>query len=447
MTHPATSLKNVCIFTQFSDAPEAYSLNRVVKDQLKMLLRHGYTPTVIVADSFVPSGLYADKNVIIRKIPLVPVHNEVKKDETFDSDVEGTYQALKGILKNIDVVIAHDIIYQPAALKHNIAARKVAKELPHLHWLHWIHSATPPATIANLRPYFGDIYGKILEEPFPFSTYIFFNHYSIPSIAKNFNVPESQVAVVHHPSDLTEMYALTDDVSKFVHDKKIDQADAICVYPIRLDRGKQVEVVIKTMAMLKEFKVTVKVIVVDFHSTGGDKLTYRDDLKNIAVDYGLYQDELIWTSESSPFWEVEVPHGDVMSLMRMSNVFIMPSRSESYSLITQEAGMNKCILVLNQDFPPFRDIFGPSAVYRNFGSNFDVLEHVQFDGSYTDRNYRPGGHAPEEEASYEKKYHMETAGMIARELKTKNLAMSIFLRKFRNLDFIFEHELSPLFYK
>ena len=440
------SSKNVCIFTQFSDSPEAYSLNRVVKDQMKMLLRHGSKPVVIVADSFEPSGLYADPGVFIKKIPLVPVHNEMKKDETFDSDVDSIYQALKGILKDIDVVITHDIVYQPAAIKHNIAARKVAKEFPQVKWLHWIHSATPPATIANLKPYFGDIYTKILEEPFPNSTYVFFNHYSIPSIAKNFNVPDSEVSVVHHPSDLQEMYGLTDDVYKFVTQKKIHDVDAICVYPIRLDRGKQVEMVIKTMAMVKEFKMSIKVIIVDFHSTGGDKLKYRDDLKNIAIDYGMQQDELIWTSESSPFWEVEVPHEDVMGLMRMANVFIMPSRSESYSLITQEAGMNKAVLVLNQDFPPFRDIFGIHAVYRNFGSNFDILEHKQFDGSYTDRNYRPGGHAPEEESSFEKKYHKETAGLIVNELGSKNLAISIFLRRFRNLDYIFEHELQPLLY-
>lgn len=443
MTHTS---KNICIFTTFSDNPEAYSLNRVVKDQLKMLLRGGYTPVVIVADSFQPSGLYADSRVVIKKIPLVPVHNEVKKDETFDSDVESIYVSLKEILKDVDVVITHDIVYQPAALKHNIASRKLAKELPSIHWLHWIHSATPPATLSNLRPYFGDAYVKLMEEPFPNSKYVFFNHFSIPSVAENFKVSESQVAIVHHPSDLQEIYGLTDEVYKFVQDKKIYDADAICVYPIRLDRGKQVDMVIKTMAMLKEFHLSIKVIVVDFHSTGGDKLTYRDELKNLAIDYGLQQDELLWTSESSPFWEAEVPHDDVMGLMRMSNVFIMPSRSESYSLITQEAGMNKAVMVINQDFPPFRDIFGPHAIYRKFGSNFDILEHKQFDGSFTDRNYRPGGHAPEEEGSYEKKYHKETAGLIANELNTRPMGMAMFLRKYRNLNYVFEHELQPLFY-
>lgn len=436
--------KKVCIFTTFSDNPEAYSLNIIVKGQIKMLLSHGYEPTVIVTESFVPSGLYADPRVIIKHIPNVAVHNEVKKDESFETDVENLYIVLKDILKDIDVVITHDIVYQNACLKHNFAARKVAEELPNLRWLHWIHSATSPVTLANLRPYFSDQYLQTVTQPFPHSFYVFFNHYSIPRIANNFGISDELVRIVHHPSDLKDVLALTEDVASLVLNKKVYSADAIAVYPIRLDRGKQVEYVIKTMAMLKEFNLSVKVIIVDFHSTGGDKLAYRDDLKNIAIDYGLSEDELIWTSEYKELWSVEIPHEDVMSLMRLSNVFIMPSVSESYSLITQEAGLNKAVIVLNQDFPPFRDIFGPSAIYRKYSSNMDVLTG---EDGHTTTKYGPNDISDEERKNHEKMYHKQTAGLIFGQLRQKNLALSIFLRKYRNPEYIFEHELEVLFYE
>src|SRR3990167_1925293 len=436
------SEKKVTIFTTFADISEAYSLNRIVQDQIKMLLDNGYNPTVIVAESFVPSGVYADERVTIKKIPLVTVHNEVKKDPTFEEDVEKLYTALKDTFKDDDVVITHDIVYQNAALKHNFASRRVASEFPKLRWLHWIHSATSPVTLAALRPYFEDEYLKLMEKPFPNSYYVFFNHYSIPRIANNFNIPEEQVKVVHHPSDLADVYALTPKVAKLA--KKLYPADVICVYPVRLDRGKQVEMVIKTIASLKDFDLKVRLIVVDFHSTGGDKLTYRDDLKNIAIDWGLNADELIWTSEVDEQWKTEVPHKDVMALMRLSNVFIMSSVSESYSLITQEAGLNKCIVVLNFDFPPFRDIFGPSAIYRKYSSNIDVLNGM--DGNTTTK-YGPGGISDEERKSHEKRDHKETAGLIAAKLNNyDDIKLSTFLRKFRNLDYIFKHELEPLLF-
>jgi glycosyltransferase involved in cell wall biosynthesis len=437
--------KRVTIFTTFSDISEAYSLNRVVQDQLKMLLGGGYTPNVIVAESFQPTGIYADPRVRIQKIPLVPVHNEVKKDESFDEDVNKIVTALEEVLKETDVVLTHDVIYQNAALKHNFAARKIAEKYPQIKWLHWIHSATSPVTLANLRPYFQDEYLNLVSKPFPNSYYIFFNDYSVPRVAQNFGVSEDFVRVVHHPSDLAEVYGLTPGVEALCKSKEIFSADAICIYPIRLDRGKQVEHVIKTMACLKDCGLKVRTIIVDFHSTGGDKVTYRDELKAMAIDWGLNSEELVWTSEFKPDWHVEIPHADVMALMRLANIFIMPSVSESYSLITQEAGLNKVVAVLNFDFPPFRDIFGPNAIYRKYSSNVDIMNGM--DGN-TNTAYGPNNISPEERKTHEKRYHLETAGMIHAKLRSyKDLALSTFLRQYRNLDYVFKHELEPLLFE
>jgi glycosyltransferase involved in cell wall biosynthesis len=436
--------KKVTIFTTFADISEAYSLNRIVQDQLKMFLNNGYAPTVIAAATFKPKGIYADERVTIKTIPMVPVHNEVKKDPTFEDDVQKLTNALEEILKDTDVVITHDIVYQNACLKHNFAARKVAEKFPQIKWLHWIHSATSPVTLANLRPYFQDEYLTTIAKPFPNSKYIFFNHWSVPRVAQNFSISQSDVQVVHHPSDLSEVFALSPEVDQLCKDKDIFSADAICVYPIRLDRGKQVEYVIKTMACLKDFGLKVRVIIVDFHSTGGDKVTYRDELKAMAIDWGLNSEEIIWTSETRPEWKTEVPHKHVMAFMRLSNVFIMPSVSESYSLITQEAGLNKVVGVANFDFPPFRDIFGQNMIYRKFSSNVDMLSG--FDGN-TNTAYGPNNISNEERKSYEKRYHVETAGLIVNRLLTSSdLQLSIFLRKFRNLDYVFKHELEPLLY-
>lgn len=438
------SQKKIAIFTTFSDVSEAYSLNRVVQDQLKMFLNAGYEPTVIVAESFEPRGIYADKRITIARIPAVPVYNEVKKDQSFDEDVSGLVASLDAILKDVDVVLTHDVIYQNAALKHNFAARKIAEKYPKIKWLHWIHSATSPVTLANLKPYFQDEYLRTIAKPFPNANYIFFNHYSIPRVAENFSVAEEVVKVVHHPSDLKDVYGLTPEVNELCRKKNIYSADAICIYPIRLDRGKQVEHVIKTMACMKEFDLKVRLVIVDFHSTGGDKLEYRDQLKEMAIDWGLNSEELIWTSEVSDDWKVEIGHEHVMALMRLSNVFIMPSVSESYSLVTQEAGLNKVEAVLNFDFPPFRDIFGPNAIYRKYSSNVDIMNG--FDGN-TNTQYGPGNASPEERKSHERRYHIETAGKLTTRLKGSHaMALSVFLRKYRNLDYVFKYELEPLLF-
>lgn len=438
-----TSSKKVAIFTNFSSADPAYSLNRVVQDQIKMLLHNGYEDvTVLVADGFEPVDMY--EHVKLAYLPNVPCHNEVKKDDSFDDDIEYLYQSLKTALKDIDIVLTHDIVYQPACLKHNFAARKFAQENTKVKWLHWIHSATSPYTLQSLMGIFEDKYLELVRKEFPNSFYIYFNHYSIPRIANNFGVPEENVKIVHHPLDVCGFFGVSQKVAKFVEDKKLLNADAICIYPCRLDRGKQVEVAIKTMAMLKEFDMQVRMIVVDFHSTGGDKLTYRDELKEIGIDWGLNPIELSFTSEFDPEWSAQVPHQVVRELMMFQNVMIMPSVSESYSLVTQEAASLGCVVVLNQDFPPFRDIFGPHAIYRKYSSNIDVQNGM--DGN-TNTLYGPNNASNDERKYHEKMYHKDTAGMIAKRLKIND---SFVLRgkilKERNLDTVFKAELEPLFF-
>lgn len=435
------SQKRVAIFTNFNSADPAYSLNRVVQDQIKMFTRNDYAVKVIVAEGFTPVEEY--KNVELAYVPNVPCHNEVKKDDSFESDVETIYQALKSALSDVDVVLTHDIIYQPSALKHNFAARKWAAEKSQVKWLHWIHSATSPYTLATLQRIFEDKYIELVRKPFPNSFYVFFNDYSKPRVAANFGVQEHLVKTVHHPIDLAGFYGISPSVVEFVEEYGIMKAEAVCIYPCRLDRGKQVEMAIKTMAMLKTLDFTVKMIVVDFHSTGGDKVTYRDDLRNTAIDYGLNPQELIFTS-SRPEWAAQTPHSVVRELMMFSNILIMPSVSESYSLVTQEAASLGHIIVLNGDFPPFRDIFGENAIYRKYSSGIDIMNGM--DG-WTNTVYGPDAASPQERKYHEKMYHKETAGMIAYRLRNyDNLALRTKIRTTRNLDTVFKRELEPLLY-
>jgi hypothetical protein len=45
--------------------------------------------------------------------------------------------------------------------------------------------------------------------------------------------------------------------------------------------------VLRTAAALKRQGRSVRAICLDFHSTGGDKVTYRNWLKGLAIDLGL----------------------------------------------------------------------------------------------------------------------------------------------------------------
>lgn len=429
-------MKKVAVLTTFTGFDEAYSLCNVAADQVRMLLYGGYKPVVIVKQGFRAENIFAHPDVELRYIPVVPSSNYIGEaiDKTFKEDVEKLRVVLIEDLKDIDVVFTHDLIYQPESLKLNFAARQAIKDDEHIakiKWLHWVHSATGPQTLGKELQQ-GDEYYKNISQRFPNSFVIFPNGYSIPRVARDFGYEEDQVKVVHHPTNLPGFCHWEELVTKLVMDKNMLSADAIAVYPIRLDRGKNVEVVIKIMAQLKKLNYTVRVIIADFHSTGGDKVTYREELKKMAVDWGLNDFDLTFTSEFHESWRVEVPHKVIHDLFELSNVFINPSRSETYSLITQEAGLLGNVLMLNHDFAPFRDIYGKDAIYKQFSSNigFDGLDG-NIDTTYGD----------------EKGYYHDCAMRIKYEIENNMvLAQQRRLRKERNPQTIFKNELEPLLY-
>lgn len=342
------------------------------------------------------------------------------------------------------------MIYQPDALKHRLAlAHAHHHALPHLRFMHWIHSATSPYRISALRGDMPQTYRDAAKDVFPNSFYIFMNEWSRPRIGREFGVAEHLVRIIPHPTDYFNFAKYDKDSIKLIHDKKLHEVDYVAVYPVRLDRGKQVQCVIKAMASLKKHDMSVRLVVVDFHSNSKDpkdpKFQYRQELKEIATDWGLNSDELTFTSEYQDSWDLEVPSTVVADLFDISNVFVMPSASESFSLITQEAAMKGNLLVLNRHFPPFREMFGQAAIHWPFDSAVNVADHVEGETTvnYDARDESGNYINPKKALENEKEDYMKLAkNIIANTINKQNQTRRVLLAE-RTLETVFRKHFEP----
>lgn len=418
--------KNVALFTTFRSADFAYSLNRVVQDQIKMLVLHGYKVKVFVAQGFQPKEAYALEGVSLFELPDVHTSNEGILPEGWEAEVEKMRLALLEGLKDVDVVISHDLISQPAHLIHNLATRKILKDYPKLRWLHWVHSVFSSNMPSNIMEA-----SKIGREKFPNSFLVFPNTYDIPRLARNFAYEETDVKWCPHPTDIEEFFNMHEASRRFIREKKLLEADVIMVYPCRLDRGKQPHFLVELAAALKRKGSSVRVIFMDFHSTGGDKVVYREEMKKQAENLGV-KEEIFFFSEFDKKFEYEAPQQIVKDLMMISNVFMLPSRSETYSLIAQEAILCGNFVILNQDFLPFRSIFGDLPKYFQFSGNIGI---DGYDGSI-DTKY---GNV--------QAYFNDIAAYICYMITyDKVLALKTKIRKERNIYTVFKSYLEPLLY-
>lgn len=421
--------KHVSIFSTFYSIDRAYSLTIVVEEQIKMLVEQGYDIDVIVTEGFRdPDGYFAHPKVHLRYLPDVTRSNEGELPPDYEAQVDRTEKALGEALKDIDVVISHDVVYQPAHLIFNLAARRIAdKRGKSLRWLHWIHSATSPSVRCS-----DERARQIIGRKFPHSFICYPNAGDRWRVAKNFGVEEDEVKTVHHATDIPDYLGFHPLSTSIYRTLRLDEKDYITNYPIRLDRGKQVEYVIKTLGALRKIGRSVGGVILDFHSTGGDKVTYRNELKALVANEGLAND-VIFTSEFDKSLEYMCPRQMVRDFMLVSNFYVHPSTSETYSFTTQEAAIGKNILVLNRDFPPMRSVWGDIPLYKQFSSAIDALSGR--DGSTTTKYDNIGD------------YFHDLAMAIAYHVEhNPALMMNKLVRQTRNSNYIFRNQLEPLLF-
>ncbi len=422
-------MREIFILTNFSQYLKAYSPMLVVEEQLKMLRSQGYEPVLIVTEGFDPPEDTIWHEFRMERIPTVPVSNEATVDESFHEDVEKLKERINEILPDKAVVLTHDLIFLPDYVKHNVACRAIAEDRQGIRWLHWIHSATSPRGLIKEREMYGEKYVELLSEKFPNSNIIFPNSYDIPRVARNFSFEIDEIHEVPHSTDPT--IGMEPIVKRLYKDKRLGEADVIMVYPLRLDRGKNAEVNVEIMAQCKIMGLEARLIFVDFHSTGDDKVVYREDLKKLAERLNFI-DETTFLSEFDESARLENGREVVLDLFQLSNVFCLPSKSETYSLVVQEALMRGNFCILNQDFAPMRQIYGDLAVYKQFSAN------IAFDGQNGEINTEYGDRDA---------YMRDIAHLIDYYLKNdKVLKAKTWVRKERNPDAVFKNYLEPIFF-
>ena len=426
-------MRRVAVITTFADLFEAFSLCEVVRMQLKSLLGAGYYTTLVACDGFSPNGMFGHPMLRHTLLPRYHIERDeeaLERSEEFRAHVDAIKERLAPVLDEVDVAITHDIVYLTHHLAYNQACRELAEERPRLRWLHWIHSAP-----AERKSFPDDDVRSARFRPFPNSLFVYPNSYDVVRLARQYAIAQESVRVVPHPLDYEETFDFHAVTRALLRAYDLYSPAILGVYPLRLDRGKQPEKAVRLFAELKAAGQSVRLIVASFHSTGGRFVEYREELRDEALRLGLTDDEVVITSrldglpgiddEDMARYRVELPRKVVMDLFHLTNVYVHPSASETYSLVCQEAAACGNVLFLNDDFPPMRDLHGADAVYVKFCSS---LFHT---------TYQPS------ESAYYRDVAREVVHVIQSERAVRQKTR---LRRTRNLGAVFRDHLEPLLY-
>jgi glycosyltransferase involved in cell wall biosynthesis len=412
------------VITTFQYYAAGYSLMNLVRSQLRQLYRAGYETHFVTGTNFGDEAIKEYKEATVHQILPVGHLTDYRTDQLEDQHVDLVSDSAQALIKFIDdtgvnLMLTHDIVFLGWHWPYALAVQEASRERPDVKWLHWIHSVP-----TGFNPIW-DInrYGPNHKLVFP-------NQTDALRVGEQFRGKIEHVVPIHHVKDIREFAQFSEASCRFIDEYDLMSADVIQIYPASVDRlhAKGVDYLIRVFGAMKTFfHKNVRLVIcnqwcnVDKHRETVEK-TIQTGKK-----YGLKPDkDLIFSSrfevDRDPNWEVGLPEKMVAELMMLGNLFMFPTREESFGLVLPEASlMGGALIVSNASLDMMREITGGNSLAWDFGSFY--------------RDY----HNDDQDA-----YFKGIAQIILGKMQSESaIRHKTFMRQKYNLDYIFKHELEP----
>lgn len=394
----------VAVLTDFNYLPVQYGLVPAVLNQLRTLTKYGVKPDLLVMEGFknhpdagkVPEGVNVvnatpfmhlfdyQLGTLEQDYPVGPIGEPPTEGQpaktNFKKQVQLATEMYETVLPAYDVVLTHDIIYQTWKLCFNQAMRNVAEKHLNIRWVHWCHSAPQPRPVDPPYPH------SLRFTPMPNSTWVTMNEAMAQKLAEQYNIPRKRVAVVYHQIDLADWFGFHPLTTEMIDKHNLLESEVLMVCPTRLDHpaGKRLDKITIFAAQLSKL-TSCKLIFLNSWSADEHAQQTIQNLKNTATQSGMDSGDVVFSSEMGKQYLNGVPRQVVKDMMTLSNIYMLASESETFSLVTAEAALCKNLLVLNGDLEMMHEFYGDSASYIPFGSDWG--------GTRVDRQYMPNEQA------------------------------------------------------
>jgi glycosyltransferase involved in cell wall biosynthesis len=352
-----SKLKRVALL-HYTGPPYVGGVEKVIEKQGKFLVEKGYEVSFIVGkgeeipgievqivpeiDSSHPENLRIQERLMEGEIP-----------DEFYGLAKGIEEKIKELLRNIDILIVHNLFTMPFNLAATISLKNLSR-IKGKKFIAWCHDAAYLDPNYVLPPPQKEPW-SVLAEKIEGVIYVTISRWRRRGLAELFNVDEREIVVIPNGIDLYELWRLEGRVKELVNAKKLLEADMIFFLPTRIVKRKNIEKAIEVIGLLKLMGRDARLLITaPFDPHNKDSRRYFERLKKRAEDLGVGE-EVIFLSE---YFRVE----DVIPFYLLSDALFFPSKMEGFGIPLLEAGALH-IPVLSASIPPLMEIGGRFNLY------------------------------------------------------------------------------------
>ncbi len=365
---------NVAILTTFQEFVPGYSLTGIAKDQARMLAKHGNRVFLFVNEKYYGES-FSDDVTLVKKIPFTNLTDYQTKDDLSPEHKEIALLTAKMLIATfreleIDVAYTHDFLFTGWNLPYAAGILAASPDLPDVAWFHWIHSIPTASRDWWVLPEYG-----------PNHKLIYPNATDKMRVAESYRTDAAFVRTIPHIKDMRTFFNFRPETCEIIDlMPALMQADIVQIYPASTDRlvAKRVKEVMSIFGFMKSQGRSVALLVANQWATGRQRKEEMEPYFAHANTCGLeYGKDFVFSSTlKDGIYDKGVPMEILRELMMLSNLFIFPTREETFGLVLPEVSLaSGALCVLNKSLQMQLEIGGYNTLFFDFGSYHHAFEH------------------------------------------------------------------------
>lgn len=375
----------------YSAPPVVGGVESVIAHQARLMMAGGHRVTIVAG-----RGEQRHDEISFVHLPLIdsrhPQVLEAKAEldagrvpSHFGGLVDRIAQALRAVLSEIDIVIAHNVCSLHKNLALTAALHQLNSEGASLRFILWHHDLawTTPRYRSELHAgYPWDLLRS--ASAWPEARHVVVSESRRQELANLFNLNPDQIVVVPNGIELKPLLKLEPKTEALLQQAGLTDAGPLLLLPVRLTPRKNIELALSTLAELRKVFPDAKLVVTGPegpHNPANAEykarlLRQRDDLSLRGAAHFLaeYTDEFL-------------PDEVIADFFRLADALFLSSREEGFGIPLIEAALTR-LPVFCADIPPLRELGSDDVVYFSPEERPDIVAAMIYNRLKADPAYR-----------------------------------------------------------
>jgi glycosyltransferase involved in cell wall biosynthesis len=351
----------------YSAPPIVGGVESVLAHQARLMADAGHDVRILAA-----RGGQTDPRISFVPIPLADSRHERVlrvKAQLDQGVVTNEFAPLRGELEHeleqaltaVDVLIAHNVcslnknLALTAAL-HTLFNRQSPIANPRLILWHHDLAWTTPRYLDELH----DGYPwDLLREDWPGATHVVVSELRRDELAAVTKIPADSIVVIPSGVDLARFHKLESQTQSIVVSLRLAEADLILLLPVRITPRKNIELALRTLAVVRrDFPCARLIVTGPLGAHNGNNAGYLDQLLSLRSQLSLDNAAHFLAELTEDFLPDEV----IADFYRLADALFLPSREEGFGIPMLEAAFSH-LPIFCADLAPLRALGQADAIY------------------------------------------------------------------------------------